>query len=336
MNGRPRVSLVVAMRNEEAAIRQCLESIAAQTYPSDLLEVFVLDGDSTDDSIEIAESVAGPRVHWSVQANPERIQASAWNRGVSLASGEIAGIVSGHVELAPDYVERAVHALERTGAWMVGGPVRAVAQGILGQAIAVATTSRFGVGDAAHHYIDREADVDSVFMGVCRTETYRRFPFDETMIRNQDDELSYRMRKAGGRIVCDPSIRSSYHARSTIGGLWRQYFAYGFWKIEVLRRHPGQMRLRHFIPAAFVLALVGSLIAALTPLRSGLLAATLVVYAASALVASAVARGPLPRRSRALLPLVFGTLHLAYGVGFLAGLAKVVLKGPRGASPRGA
>jgi glycosyltransferase involved in cell wall biosynthesis len=308
------------MRNEERSIGPCLASIAAQVYPAERLEVLVYDGASTDGSVAIATELCEGRPNWTVLPNRARIQAAAWNAGIATARGDVIGIVSGHVELASDYVDRAVAALERSGAAMVGGPVRAEGMGTIGRAIAVATSSRFGIGDAAHHYTDREIEVDSVFMGVCRAETYRLHRFDEAMVRNQDDELSYRIRKAGGRIVCDPAIQSTYRSRASLGGLWRQYTAYGFWKVQVLRRHPRQMRLRQFVPPALVLAILAGILALATPIGGVPLFAVLAAYLGAAVVAAVLAGGPMAPQERAVLPIVFACMHLAYGLGFLAAL----------------
>ena len=135
---------------------------------------------------------------------------------------------------------------------IVGGPVRAVADTPIGAAIAIATSTPYGVGGARHHYLTEPAYVDTVFMGVARRETWLRYPFNEEFVRNQDDELSYRLLDAGGRIVCDPAIESFYRSRSTLGSLWRQYFDYGCWKVRVLQAHPRQARVRHLVPLALV------------------------------------------------------------------------------------
>jgi succinoglycan biosynthesis protein ExoA len=320
------VTLVVAMLNESESIAACLSSIAAQAYPSDRLEVLVYEGGSDDRSVEIAQRFLPGRPTWALRPNQGRIQAAAWNLGIDAARGEVIGIVSGHAELDPGYVAAAVAALDRTGADMVGGPVNAIGTGAFGEAAALATSSPFGVGDARHHYTQVETDVDSVFMGLCRAETYRRFRFDEAMVRNQDDELSYRLRKVGGRIVCDPAIQSRYRNRSSAAGLWRQYFAYGFWKVEVARRHPGQIQIRQLVPAAFVTSL--SVTAILSPF-SALGRVGLTAVLGSYLVADAAASVSRGRGTECAvatrLPFVFPILHMAYGSGFTVGLVRRVL-----------
>ena len=320
----PTVTMVVAMRNEALNIGRCLESLAAQDYPADRLEVLVYDGESTDSSVAIVEAFCATHPNWAVRPNIRRIQAAAWNTGIEAASGEIVGIVSGHAELGPAYVRSAVEALRRTGADMVGGPVRPIGDTPVGEAIAIALSTPYGVGGAKHRYVTEPAVVDTVFMGLCRRETWLRFPFDETMVRNQDDEMSYRLLDAGGKIVCDPAIQSLYRNRSTLAGLWHQYFDYGRWKVKVLRAHPHQTRMRHLAPVGLVstLALGAGLGLVSAPIRR-LAILEVLLYGTATLGASVRYRDPLRPESALRLALIYPILHVAYGLGMLAGLVQL-------------
>lgn len=317
---RPLVTLLIPMKNEARYIRGCLESVFAQDYP--VLEIIVLDGLSTDDSAAIvAEMIAG-RGDSRLLPNPRVIQSAAWNLGIQASRGEIVGIVSAHSELAPDYVSRLVETLERTGADLAGGPTVAVADGLLSRAIALAINSPFGAGNARFHYTTTEIEVDTVFMGACRREVYRRLGgFDEELVRNQDDEFSYRLRKAGGRIVCNPAIRSRYFSRGSLRGLALQYFQYGKWKVRVMQKHRRQMQWRQFIPIALLLALAGSAAwAAFAPAGRTAFAVVAGTYLTGVVFAALLQA----RRSgfRFFLPLlaVYPILHLSYGLGMLTGL----------------
>lgn len=320
----PTVSLLVSMRNEASYIERCLASIFAQDYSTEQMEVWVLDGESTDRSWQIVERLFEGRPNCHLLPNPKITQAAGWNMGIAQATGDIIGIVSAHAELAPDYVSTAVETLQRTGADMVGGPMRADGQGRVGQAVALATSTPFGVGGARFHYISREEEVDTVYMGLCWREVYRRIGgFDEEMVRNQDDELSYHLLQQGGRIICNPAIHSRYNNRSTFRSLWRQYFQYGYWKVRVMQKHPRQMRLRQFMPPAFVMALLGG--ALLAPYSTTIRHLWFLALAAYALANLAASLGTAHKGSwhhLSLLPLVFATLHLSYGLGFLVGLVK--------------
>jgi hypothetical protein len=205
---------------------------------------------------------------------------------------------------------------------MVGGLMRAVGEPGVGEAIALATSTPFGVGGARFHYAAVEEEVDTVYMGLCRSETYRRLRFDEEMVRDQDDELSYRLLDGGGRIVCNPAIRSSYTNRSSLRSLWKQYFEYGYWKVRVMQKHPGQIRTRQLVPPTFVAIVIGA--AVLSPFTSIgriALAGSLGSYAVANVAASVQTARPEPSLLP-FMPIVFGTIHVAYGLGYLAGLVR--------------
>src|SRR3954465_12513533 len=132
-----------------------------------------------------------------------------------------------------------------------------VTEGLFGQAVALATSSPFGVGGSRFHYAQSEEWVDSVYMGAWPRSAFERNGFfDEELVRNQDDEFNYRLRSNGGRILLNPRIKSHYYNRSTARSLWRQYFQYGLWKVRVMQKHPRQMSVRHFAPAALVAGLI--------------------------------------------------------------------------------
>lgn len=316
MTERPVVTLIVAMRNEQEHIGRVVESLLAQDYPVDRLEVLFMDGLSTDRTREIVGELIRERPLFSLVDNPGKIQSIAWNLGIQRARGEIVGIVSGHTELAPDYTSTAVATLLRTGADLVGGPARGKSETVVGEAIALAMATPFGVGGATFRYATEESDVDTVFMGVCRRSLYERIGgFDTEMVRNQDDELSYRLLEQGGRIVCNPQIQSTYRNRATLRSLWKQYFDYGRWKVRVMQKHPAQMRPRHFAPPLFVAGLGAS---ALVP-PAFAAAATAYVTATCAVTFSIAAKA---RRLDVIpyLPAAFAILHVGYGAGFLKGL----------------
>lgn len=319
-----KVSLLVAVRNEEYYIDNCIRSIICQDYPSDFLEVIIADGKSNDNTVSVLYSLIADYPNIYLIDNENLIQSAGWNQALDLCHGEIISIVSGHVILSPDYVSKAVETLKRTGAALVGGTVRSISSGKVGEAISLAMSHPFGVGGARFRYTEKEEETDSVFMGFCLRQIYEKIgKYDEELVRNQDDEFSYRLKKAGGRIICNPEIRSFYNTRSTYKSLWQQYFQYGLWKVRVLQKHPNQMRLRQFVPLAFVLSVIFTL--SLTFFFSwgwvtllGLLGA----YLLANLTASILASKNKSLNRISLLSLAFATIHLSYGLGFLIGFFK--------------
>ena len=147
--------------------------------------------------------------------------------------------------------------------------------------------------------------------------------FDQELVRCQDDEYNYRLRSKGYRIYFDPSIETEYLCRSTLKSLFKQYFQYGFWKVRVLQKHPKMMQPRQFVPPVAVLLLI--VLSALSSVwRTGaiILVVLLMLYAVLSIGFSVSAAGLRGWKFLPVLPIIFATLHLSYGLGFLCGLVK--------------
>ncbi len=319
----PLVSIVIPVRNEAAFIERGLSAVLGQTYPKDRIEIVVADGMSTDGTREkILEIAARSEMNILIVDNVKQIAPTGLNRAIEKASGEIIIRVDGHCEIDPDYVANCVELLESGRAEGVGGPIETVGETPRAAAISMAMSSNFGVGGSAFRTInDREMLTDTVaFPGYTRKIIEQAGPFNEELVRNQDDEYNFRIRKLGGRILLSPKIRSRYYSRSTFGSLWRQYFQYGYWKVRVLQMHPKQMSLRQFVPFVFVSSII--LLGLLSPFFFAFrltLAVEVGMYLLANLAASFKVAGS---RIRAIpfLSLSFFILHVAYGLGSMFGL----------------
>lgn len=323
MSAWPLVSVIIPMRNEAASIGALLDSVLAQDYPRDRLEVLVVDGESDDGSADVVARVAArdPRVR--LLHNPQRIVPPALNIAIRAARGEIVARVDGHTRLAPDYLRIGVETLARTGADNVGGRMDAVGGGWFGDAVADATASPAGVG-SYFHFGTEERDVDTVYLGMWPRAVFARVGlFDEELVRNQDDELNYRLRKLGGRVRLNPAMRSWYQNRRDLVHLLRQYYQYGQWKVRVLQKHPAQMSWRHFVPPAFVagMTLLAVLAGEWAPAAWALRALAL-VYVAVLLVAAWRQSRRRGLAAVAATVLALACVHVAWGAGFLSGMVK--------------
>jgi GT2 family glycosyltransferase len=147
--------------------------------------------------------------------------------------------------------------------------------------------------------------------------------FDEELVRCQDDEFNYRLRKHGGKLYLSPNIKSFYYPRTNLERLWRQYFQYGVWKIRVLQMHPTVMQARQFAPVALVLALfIPGLAAPFLALARWAFAGIVSLYSIVAVAQAFTLWRRTENCSFAVLLAAFPTLHLSYGTGFLIGLIK--------------
>jgi len=323
MSGQPFVSVVIPMRNEAATIGLCLDCVLAQDYPAARFEILVVDGESDDDSVAVLKGYAERDARVRLLRNPRRIVPTAMNIGIRAAHGEVIARVDGHTRIARDYLRIGVETLRRTGADNVGGPMHAVGGGVFGDAVAAAMSSRFGIG-AYFHFGTVEREVDTVYLGMWPRGVFERVGlFDEELVRNQDDEFNYRLRKAGGRIVLNPAMRSHYQNRQSVRRLARQFYEYGEWKVRILQKHPRQMSWRHFVPPMFVAALVLAPAAALVVPPIGPLGAAMAGgYVATVLAVAASSAGRQGWRTWLATTGAFAIIHWTWGMGFLAGLLR--------------
>ena len=320
----PRVSVIMPVRQEGSFIAKSLGAVLAQDYPHEKLEVIVTDGMSTDSTREIVRSTQSGQVSLRLLDNPKGIVSTGMNIGIAVATGDVLIRVDGHCIIAPDYVRRCVEHLQHDGVEGVGGPVQTIGRTMTGRVIARAMSSKFGVGGSAFRTTtDKTALSDTVpFPAYWRSTVERAGPYDEELVRNQDDEYNYRLRKLGAKLLLAADVRSEYYSRSTYRSLGSQFFQYGFWKVRVMQKHPFQMSARQFVPIAFVLALHAFLVVWAVFGVAWPLLLILTLYILSAVAAAIMVAH---RRNVALvlaLVLSFGLIHFGYGFGFLTGLVR--------------
>jgi glycosyltransferase involved in cell wall biosynthesis len=319
----PFVSMILPIRNESAFIARSIKAVLAQDYPRDRYEVVVADGMSTDDTRQIVELFQSKQPNLRLIDNPGRIVPTGLNAAIAQARGQIIARVDGHCEIAPDYLRNCVTHLLNDGVDGVGGPLETIGETFTARVIAAAMSSTFGVGNSAFRTVNDSTQLtDTVaFPAYTRAIVEAAGSFDEELVRNQDDEYNYRLRKLGARILLAADVRSKYYSRGSLRSLWRQYFQYGYWKVRVMQKHPRQMRARQFVPFFFVVSLLLCLL--LLPFFGpSLLLVVIGSYFIANLLASILVASRKGKRLFVLLPTAFAILHLSFGLGFLIGLVK--------------
>ncbi|MFW7413671.1 glycosyltransferase [Demequina sp. SO4-18] len=320
----PGVSVVMSVRNEEAALASSVAAVRAAGYEG-ALEVIVAVGPSDDATAEIARDLetAGDI---TVVDNPTGLTPAGLNAAIAAASHAVIVRMDGHARMPPGYIDMAVEALRRTGAANVGGRMVPISSGVVGRAIAVAMASRWGLGGASHRQGGREQAVASVYLGAFRREALEHVgAYDSRFVRAQDWELNHRLRRAGYVVWFVPEMAVPYTPREGWSPLRRQFFASGQWRREVTRTHP-ETRTGRYLAAPIMVVVNGAAIAAAgvgllvgSPALVWLVAAP-AAYVLGTIVASASLARRAGARPAAVLPLVLITMHVAWGVGYLCGV----------------
>ncbi len=316
------IAVVVPCRNEAAHISNLLDAIATQTRP--VTEVIVVDDQSTDGTLDVV-------ARWGAN-RPERVVRTvagrglgpgpAMNDGIAATTCDIIVRLDGHCVPAATYVERALEVLAETGAGITGG-VWEIAPGAptpVARAIAAVVSHPLGSGGAAYRDAGEFGPVrvtaETVPFGVFGRSVWITLGgYDESLAANEDFDFNYRARLAGFPIILDRRMRTTYFARPTLATLRRQYFRYGFWKRQMLRKDPRALHLRQLPPVLLLPWLMGTLtwLALMPGLPSAVTVSVYPLLIMAAALQIGITRGVNPVAAAAAL----ATVHISWGAGFL-------------------
>jgi succinoglycan biosynthesis protein ExoA len=311
------ITVICPVFNEEAYIRQVLDFfIGAQPENKELI---LIDGGSSDKTVAIIQDYQSRYPGIKLLYNPDKYVPFALNKAITSSHGDPVIRLDAHTVYSTDYFEAILRVFAKTGADIVGGPMRAVGISTFQKAVASATSTKLGVGNSGFHDDEKEGFTDSVYLGAWRRSVFEKSGlFDTEMLRNQDDEFHYRARSLGCTIYLDPSIKSTYFPRDTAGALARQYYQYGLFKPLVLKKVRSGLRMRHLIPSLFfiyVCSLPAALLFHWWLVPGGIYLILMLIFAI---------QNRLPMAGRMWLFVVYPVLHLSYGAGFVKGLITIV------------
>jgi len=327
----PSVSIIIPCRNEEKFIGICLESILANDYPKERLEVLVVDGMSEDGTRAILNEYTRQYPFIKVVNNRKRITPVAFNIGIKHARGDLIMIMSAHATFAADAIGKFAEYSSRYNADNVGGICKIYPRNnnFIANTIVHALSHKFGVGGALYRTGGSKQPrwVDTAAYGCYKREVFEKIGvFNEKLLHSQDMEFNLRLKNTGGKTLLVPDIVINYYARSDFASFCRHNFRNGLWVIlPFLYSDIMPVSWRHLVPLAFVLGLIGSAaLALLWPIGLWLLMGIAGAYGTTNLAASAhvaIREGDI--RYLLVMPVVFASLHLGYGMGSLWGLVKV-------------
>ena len=323
-----RVSVCIVAYNEEKYLGDLLNDILSQTYPHKMIEIVLIDSLSDDNTRKIMnafrENHSSDFLGIKVLDNPNRIQAAGWNVAIDSYTGDVLSRIDAHTHIMPDFVEKVVHNLEQ-GEMIVGGqrPCIIEEQTKWADILLRVENSLFGSSINPSKRESRKQYVKTVFHASYRREVFEKVGhFNESLLRTEDNEMHYRMRKKGFRICYDPEIVSYQYARSNLRKMIKQKYGNGYWIGLTTKVCPGCISIYHLIPGAFVLSIIfTSLFAALGIWQ--LAALMWGAYVLFCLISTFLSARHSPFNQYIfIMPFLFLILHFAYGAGTIAGLFK--------------
>ncbi|MEN8810215.1 MAG: glycosyltransferase family 2 protein [Flavobacteriales bacterium] len=323
MKNLPTVSVIIPCRNEENYIVQNINSILNQDY-NGKIEVLVVDGMSTDKTRSLVNEFGNPAV--KLIDNPHQFTPHAMNIGVDNSEGDFFVILGGHSYLDKQFIARNVTVLlSDSSIGCSGGQIQNIYENEEGEVISKAMASKFGVGNATFRVGGKPGFVDTVAFGMYRKEVhYEINKFDETLVRNQDDDYNFKLTKAGYKVFFDPEIISHYYVRGSYSKLYKQYFQYGYWKVYVNKKHKTVTSLRQLFPFFFVSSILGGiLLSFLFALFTYLVSFVVIAYLFFALYFGKKSGKSFSEGMK--IAFVFSILHTSYGLGYLKGIVQFVL-----------
>ncbi len=322
------VSLCVVAYNEELFLPNLLNDLVNQTYPHHLTEIVLIDGKSSDKTKEIMINFSqNAASFYSVQVldNPQRIQAAGWNVAIANAKSDVIIRIDAHTHIPPEFTAKNM-ALQEQGEYVTGGvrPCLIDNPTPWKETLLEVENSMFGSSISKGRKNTKSCYVKSMFHAAYRREVFEKAGnFNTNLLRTEDNEMHYRIREAGYKFYCDTDIVSYQYARSNFKKMVKQKYGNGYWIGLTLGVCPGCISLFHLVPFALVLGIVFSTILALFSFWH--LAATMwaayFLFTLTGTVCTIINKKA--NRWTFLMPMLFLTMHISYGIGTLVGIIKM-------------
>lgn len=321
------VTAMVVVRNEEKYIKISLESLLEQDFPNDKYEVLVVDGMSDDGTMKTIQEVLNNykgNVKVSILKNENKLLASGWNIGIKNAKGKYVVRIDAHAKASKDFIRKNIETMKKLpeDVACVGGRLTSVSLENDDKTISKVLSSPFGVGNSKFRYSNEAQYVDTVAFGLYRKEVFDKVGyFDETLARNQDNNMHNRIRKAGFKFYFNPEIQSEYYVRNNLKKMLKQGFQNGKWNIIVYRQDRKSLSIRHLVPLMFVLSIIiMTILSFVNKIFTYIFIFEILLYILLALIFAIKKTKNVFEISKMIL--YFLLLHVSYGTGSLLSIFK--------------
>lgn len=322
------VSLCVVAYNEENFLPNLLNDLQNQTYPHNLTEIVLIDGNSTDKTKQIMLEFAKKTTSfYSVQVldNPQRVQAAGWNIAIDNAKSDVIIRIDAHTHIPAEFTAKNM-ALQQKGEYVTGGvrPCLIDNPTPWKETLLEVENSLFGSSVSKGRKSTKSGYVNSMFHAAYRKEVFKKAGnFNPELLRTEDNEMHYRIRQAGYKLYCDCDIVSYQYARSDFKKMVKQKYGNGYWIGLTLGVCPGCISLFHLVPLGFVLGIVFTTILAMLSFwqLAAIMWTAYLLFVLTGTVCTILNKKA--NRWTFLMPLLFLIMHVSYGLGSLVGIIKM-------------
>ena len=313
-------SIIIASRNEEKFIENCIETLEDQEFDKSKYEIIVIDGQSEDNTVNIIKKLQAKNNNIALLSNPEKIASSAFNKGIEHSRGQYVFILGAHAVYPPNFIRKSINTIIANNVDCVGGRNINIGKGSLGEVYAAVRNTAFGGGLSPYRYSKRMQYVSTVAFGCYTREVLKRVGgFNVSLVKNQDNDLNKRIIQIGGRILFDPDIEFYYFTRDSLKGIFKQMFGYGFWEAKLIKIDRTQLSIITLVPALFVLY---TFFAVLMLLLKGNVIPLCLEFVPYLLIFSYFAiRVIMPKKQNIAIALfLYLLIHFSIGIGLIAGI----------------
>lgn len=325
----PLISAIVLCYNENKIIEKCVLSILNQSVPAEQIEIIIVDGMSNDGTRDILFKLRQEYKRLEIIDNKKQRTPFALNIGIKNSRGKYIAILGAHTEYRPDYLANSLSLFrEHPEISCAGGPIESVGLKNFGKATAVSMSHPLGVGNAKHRFPEYEGYAEGVCFPVFKREVFEKVGlYDEKLIRNQDDEFYFRMKKNNLKSYISTKAKCTYYVRETPSALFKQYFEYGFWRVAVIKKHKIPMSLRQLVPVIFLLFILSTIL--ISPFIKFNPLYTIFTIPSVYLFVLFTASLPIIAKKGLKIGMLFIVsaviLHFSYALGFIKGIFKFVI-----------
>lgn len=324
------ISIICPVYNEETYIEKCINSILSQTIlKKNNIELFIIDGGSTDSTREIIKTYTERYTFITMLENPQKHTPFALNIGIKKSTGKYIARIDAHAEYPQDYIETLLQYSVELDADNIGSLIETLPcdKKSTSQVISFSLSHRFGVGNSLFRIgTNNIKKVDTVPFGFFKKDVFNKIGYyDESLLRNEDDEFNGRMIKNQLSIYLIPFIKVKYYPRNSFSKLSSMMYQYGLYKPIVVKKLGFTTSYRQLAPPLFVLFLLfGIMFSLLSNIMFIIFSTILFIY----LLLITWPMKEYYERHKSFnisVPFSLFLIHLSYGSGYLIGVIHMLI-----------